>query len=138
MTTTDPAVDRLGLCDHCDNPQTGGAAGGGEPPEHWCDDHNPFNDPDYVWPDREDDPAERYAAALAPYNRLTDWARTLPTGHRGGFPTQADHLYDATLITLLSLLHRVTPEDAEAATAEARDFMERQTARRIDAGRVTA
>lgn len=34
-------VDRTGLCDHCDKPQTGGAAGGGISPEHWCDDHRP-------------------------------------------------------------------------------------------------
>lgn len=34
-------ADREGLCDHCDKPQTGGAAGGGQPPEHWCDDHRP-------------------------------------------------------------------------------------------------
>lgn len=34
-------VDRTGMCDHCDRPQTGGAAGGGISPEYWCDDHRP-------------------------------------------------------------------------------------------------
>lgn len=42
-------VDRTGLCDHCDKPQTGGAAGGGLSPEHWCDDHRPEDwAPDYA------------------------------------------------------------------------------------------
>jgi len=37
----EPLPARAWTCDHCDKPQTGGAAGGGQPPEHWCDDHRP-------------------------------------------------------------------------------------------------
>lgn len=35
-----PAVE-VTTCDHCDQPARGGAAGGGLPPEHWCDAHRP-------------------------------------------------------------------------------------------------
>lgn len=51
-------TDRTGLCDHCDKPQTGGAAGGGQPPEHWCDDHRPDD-----WPGTPDDDTD----ALEPW-----------------------------------------------------------------------
>lgn len=52
LVTPDGLVDRTGLCDHCDKQFTGGAAGGGQPPEHWCDDHRPAD-----WPGSPDDEA---------------------------------------------------------------------------------
>lgn len=44
-------ADRTGRCDHCDKPQTGGAAGGGISPEHWCDDHRPNDSAFGSWDD---------------------------------------------------------------------------------------
>ena len=85
-----------------------------------------------------DPAAARYAETLRHFNELTDFARTLPVAPRGGYPSQFDHLYDATLTTLLHLLHRCDPADVAAATAEARGFMERQAARRAAAGRVAS
>lgn len=83
-------VDRTGMCDHCDKPQTGGAAGGGISPEHWCDDHRPAD-----WPGSPDTDApepwtpkvgDRVITAPAKSTTFVEPGTVIDVRHRGDTP----------------------------------------------------
>jgi len=80
---------RTGLCDHCDKPQTGGAGGGGLPPEHWCDDHRPDEIGGPLYPEDADasEPAEPEQPSSVGPKRLP---YTIATAYRGWMDNQAD------------------------------------------------